>query len=146
MKSFLLIVFLSLFTAPSFPQAQQEFMNRMTPVYPGCDNAKDRHQCYVIGVGKLIVSKLNEKKYKGPKHLQIELLIRTEKDGKSTVLRTASKGTGFVPEKIVKEALQKMPLVKPMKSAKGKNESSSMGFFVIADWNEHTKKYEHVYK
>jgi hypothetical protein len=146
MKNTLLIVFICMVSAVSFSQTPKEFVNRITPVYPGCDNAEDRHKCYVLGVGRLIVAELNENKYEGPKHLEIELLVRTENDGKSTLLKIKSKGTGSVPEKMAGAALKKMPLVKPIKSMKGKSESSSTGFFVIADWNEDTKKYEQVYK
>jgi hypothetical protein len=142
MKNIVLIFFF-IMSLNSFSQGK-EFMNHITPTYPGCENNDDRSKCYIVGLGNLIVTELNRLKFSGIDKIQIELLIRTETNGKSTILKL--KVDNQTIAKIAYSALEKMPLVKPVKSPNGRNETSSQGFFVTAIWNKKTNTYEVFYK
>lgn len=133
---YLLLFFVS---GPAFSQNEKfspAFINLLTPTYPGCENASDKSKCYHIGVGNLIVEELNRTHSYTDEKIQVELLLKTEADGKTTVSKVKHQNPEVV--KAVRLALSKMPLVKPLKSkTTGKNEVSSSSFF--CDCNQEQK-------
>lgn len=72
-------------------QFSKAFINSLTPTYPGCENADDQSKCYHLGVGNLIVTELNKAKNIKDDKIQVELSLRTESDGKTTVLKAKHK-------------------------------------------------------
>jgi hypothetical protein len=106
----------------------KEFINSLTPTFPGCESSDDLSKCYRDNIGKLIAAKLNEVNYEKSNKIQIELLIRTEANGKSTILKLKNDDTNII--KLANLALEKMPLITPLKSSDGIHKSSSSGFFV----------------
>jgi hypothetical protein len=119
------------------------FINRLTPTFPGCENAADQSKCYHIGVGNLIVAELNKTAAIKDEKIQVQLLLKTESDGKTTVMRVKHKNPEVV--ETVQIALSKLPLITPLKSkTTGKNEVSSDSFFVTAIRNKQ-QQYELFY-
>jgi len=143
MKNIIFSIGFCIISITSFSQSK-DFINNMTPTYPDCGNKDDRSKCYIVGFSDLIISDLNKSNFSGLDRIQIKLLIRTETDGKSTILRLKSDNSEV--ERIAHSALTKAPLVEPIKSQNGKNEISSKDFTVVAIWNKKSNKYEMFYK
>ncbi|MBA4155392.1 hypothetical protein [Flavobacterium sp.] len=136
MKSIILNVCFLIISFCGFSQSK-EFINSLTPTFPGCENSDDLSKCYRDNVGKLIAAELNEVNYEKPNKIQIELLIRTEANGKSTVLKLKNDDSKII--QLANLALEKMPLIIPLKSSDGIYKSSSSGFFVTLIKNKNGK-------
>ena len=115
----------------------KEFINSLTPTFPGCENSDDLSKCYRDNVGKLIAAELNDVNYEKSDKIQIELLIRTEANGKSTILKLKNDDANVI--QLANLALEKIPLITPLKSSDGVHKSSSSGFFVTLIKNKNGK-------
>jgi len=115
----------------------KEFINCLTPTFPGCENSDDLSKCYRDNVGKLIAAELNDVNYEKSDKIQIELLIRTEANGKSTILKLKNDDANVI--QLANLALEKIPLITPLKSSDGVHKSSSSGFFVTLIKNKNGK-------
>ena len=127
MKSLILNISFLIISICGFSQSK-EFINSITPTFPGCENNDDLSKCYRDNVGKLIAAKLNEVNYEKSDKIQIELLIRTEANGRSTILKLKNDDANII--QLTNLALEKMPQITPLKSSDGIHKSSSSGFFV----------------
>ncbi len=136
MKSIILNISFLVISICGFSQSK-EFINSLTPTFPGCENSDDLSKCYRDSIGTLIASELNEVDYGNSNKIQIELLIRTEADGKSTILKLKNDDSKII--QLANLALKKMPLITPLKSSDGVYKSSSSGFFVTLVKNKNGK-------
>jgi len=139
MKNIILSISFFIITSNAFSQSK-EFINSLTPIYPGCENSTDKSKCFSTAVGNLIIAEFNKNGANRGEKIQIELLIRSEIDGKSSILRIKNNDAEVI--KLAKLALEKLPLIKPLKSQSGKNVTSSKGFFVTLVRNKKENKYE----
>ncbi len=138
MKKLLIIIFCSNFlTSFSQEKSYLDFINNMTPVFPGCEKSEDKSLCYNTNFGNLIIAQINEentRKQIDISRIEIELLIRTEANGKSTILKSKTKDT--LIQKLVDSALEKIPLVQPLYSETTKEYvTSSQGLIVVIHKN-----------
>jgi hypothetical protein len=110
-----------------------DYINKSTPIYPNCENSANKSECFQSSIGELILKELNESNKLNSIYvnkIQIELLIRVESTGKSTILRLTTKNKDI--EKIAKTALEKLPIITPIYSEQDKEfKTSSQGFYVI---------------
>lgn len=121
-----------------------DFINNMTPIFPGCEKAKDKSKCYNENIGNLILFRINEENNIKPfeiSKIEIKLLIRTENTGKSTILRLETKDS--LIKRLVNSALEKIPIVKPLYSETTKEYvASSKGFSILIQKNKETNLFE----
>jgi hypothetical protein len=139
---------LLLFTTVSFSQRKTflDFRNESTAIYPGCENAENKEDCYREKVGALILEEIN--KSNTAKSLGLE-----EFSIKVTIFSKASGEAPFEAETdnerikgLAVSALEKLPAIIPINDLSGKPASSSYGFFVSFKKNNNTKQYEQVIK
>ena len=140
-KLFAIILCFNLYIAVAQEKSYLDFINNMTPTFPGCEKANDKSECYKTNIGSLILSRVNAEnslKTIEASKAEIELLIRTENDGKSTIVRLITEDP--IIKKLAYEALEKMPLVKPLYSEeKGEYVVSSQGLRVTLQKNNENK-------
>jgi hypothetical protein len=130
----------------SFSQEKSmlDFINNMTPIFPTCETAKNKSDCYKTNIGNLITNRLNEEntvKTIEIKKIEIELSIRTESNGKSTILKLITKDS--LIKKIVTLALEKIPLVKPLYSeTKSEFVASTQSFHITIQKSKFDNSFE----
>ena len=116
----------------------------MTPVFPGCEKSKDKSLCYNTNFGNLIVAQINKENIRKQidiSRIEIELLIRTEANGESTILKSKTKDS--LVQRLVNSSLEKIPLVKPLYSETTKEYvTSSNGFIVVIQKNKKDNIFE----
>lgn len=116
-KTLILIFCFNFFISVSQEKSYLDFINNMTPTFPSCETAKNKSECYKANIGNLILLRINEEnniKSIDISKFEIELSIRTESTGKSTLLKLNTKDT--LIKKLVGIVIEKMPLVKPLYS------------------------------
>lgn len=147
LKNNIQIVLLFLFCLNAFSQKKTflDFMNERAVTFPGCENARDKSECFRKGIGEIILKDLNSienlKRIGLVKDvIEIELLLRNEISGETTVLKVDSKHKEV--DAIVVESLKKLPQITPIVYLEPK--SSSFGFFVVIKKNNKTGRFEWV--
>ncbi|MVO08592.1 hypothetical protein GOQ30_05375 [Flavobacterium sp. TP390] len=147
LKNNIQILLLLLFCLSAFSQKKTylDFMNERTVTFPGCENARDKSECYRRSVGEIILKDLNTvsnfKKIGSIQEvIEIQLLLRTEISGETTVLKVDSKHKEI--DTIVIETLKKLPQITPIVYLEPK--SSSFGFYVVVKKNNKTGRFEWV--
>lgn len=142
-KQLLLFLFLSL-TAFS-QQSELEYTNNRMPIFPGCELAENKYDCYVQKFGSMILDSLNSYHKAHPfpfEKIYIEIMIRTEADGTSVInkLRTEDETVKSITE----AALENIPKVYPITTPEGDFAGSSLGFWVKLRKNETTGQYQPI--
>jgi hypothetical protein len=143
MKKITFITFCFLFFNLTFSQENmsQEDINSLTPIYPDCENSLDTYKCYKQNIGNLILSKLNNDESITLDKIEIDVTLKTEVDGKTSVLFLKANDKKI--EKKVSSALKKIPILKPIFSKKyNENKSSSSGFYIVIVKNPNNDSYE----
>ncbi|RYJ44492.1 hypothetical protein [Flavobacterium beibuense] len=139
---------LLLFTTVSFSQGKTflDFRNESTAIYPGCEDAENREDCYREKVGGLILKEINTSNTAKP--LGVE-----EFSVKVTIYSKASGEAPFKAESdnerikgLAVAALEKLPVITPNTDFSGNPISSTYGFYVKFKKNNSTKQYEQVTK
>lgn len=135
MKKIFFLIFSLLMSFNTFSQENSmlDYINTKTPTYPNCENSPNKSECFQTSIGELILKELNESNKLNAIYvdkIEIELLIRVESTGKSTILRLTTKQKDI--EKIAKKALEKLPIITPIYSEQDKeSKTSSQGFYIL---------------
>jgi len=113
----------------------QEFINDITPTYPGCENSKDKSECYRLEVGKSILTSFNKpdnlvKLNNINGVLEIKITLRNEINGNTSILKVEN--VNDIVKNLVQESLEKLPLIQPITSFRdGESKVSSSTFLLL---------------
>ena len=149
-KKTLITIFLILINFSGYCQDKtyQDFINDITPTFPGCENSKDKSECYSLEVGNLILSNFNkpdnlDKLNDVDGVLEIKLTLRNEINGKTTILKVEN--VNDVVKNLVIESLEKLPLIQPITSFRdGESKVSSTSFYIIIEKKNKSNYFEQV--
>lgn len=127
-----------LFTLTSSAQNKTflDYMNETAPIYPGCENAENKQECYTLKIGEQVVSKINEYNKTHPlasSKIQINIMIRSEADGSSEIINLKTVETAI--DSLVREAVKVLPVIEPISKLDGTPATSSKGFVITLQKN-----------
>lgn len=149
---YICLVFLLFFSSINIIYCQEksylDFINEITPIYPGCEYSVDKSECYKFKIGDLIKREINKKEnllllsnYKGV--LEINLALRNEIDGNTTII--SIKNVEKKIENIVIKSLENLPLIQPVVNFReGQSKSSSISFYIVLEKKANSKNFELV--
>ncbi len=136
------------FLGYSQDKTYQEFINDITPIYPGCENSKDKSECYRLKVGKSILTSFNKadnlvKLNNINGVLEIKITLRNEINGNTSILKVEN--VNDIVKNLVQESLEKLPLIQPITSFRdGESKVSSSTFFIIIEKKKEANYFEQV--
>ena len=142
-KQLLLFLFLPLTTFAQ--QSELDYTNAHTPIFPGCELAENRYECYVSSFGAIISDFLNKYQKAHPlaaETIDIELMVITNADGSSKIIKL--KTVDATVKSITEAALENIPKVYPVTTPEGDFAGSSLGFWIKLRKNETTGQYQPI--